>query len=433
MLVNAVSVEQEETKQAVFVAVEKFLFGSLARAEFDAPESDAEIEDAGPRVLDSLEAEEYEDAYEMLYSLVQKNDLSDTIFLGLAFTNYHLNYPEAAEKYASQAAMLHGVVSDGSEAELLETYAKTLSRIADEWRNSKIIVNDRFTHLYPTQKQLEQSNAVDKYIMEGYAPAEPFICKSDRIATIGSCFTGNISTFLRNNGFDVPILNAEYSGNLATGSFSDEVFNTYILRYLFELAFGDETLVGDDFKVVNQHNNKTAFSVSALKDTFYSSRVFIITLGLAEVWFNKRTGEVYKTAKAVGDYDEDIHDFRVTTVQENLENIEYVYQAIRHNVKNASVIFTLSPVPLKATFRSMGCIPANSISKAILRVALDSLMSKFKNDSHLHYFPSYELILDCLQSPFEPDRRYIGKDVVNFAMTLFANHYIVHEKPLNAG
>ncbi len=51
MLVNAVSVEQEETKQAVFVAVEKFLFGSLARAEFDAPESDAEIEDAGPRVL----------------------------------------------------------------------------------------------------------------------------------------------------------------------------------------------------------------------------------------------------------------------------------------------------------------------------------------------------------------------------------------------
>ena len=152
LLVNAVSVEQEETKQAVFVAVEKFLFGSLARAEFDAPESDAEIEDAGPRVLDRLEAEEYEDAYEMLYSLVQKNDLSDTIFLGLAFTNYHLNYPEAAEKYASQAAMLHGVVSDGSEAELLETYAKTLSRIADEWRNSKIIVNDRFTHLISDAK-----------------------------------------------------------------------------------------------------------------------------------------------------------------------------------------------------------------------------------------------------------------------------------------
>ena len=418
---EAVAMRGEDTEQSIFTAAENFLFASLAGEEFAAVANE-------PSVLDHLEAGDYEAAYEMLYSLVQGNDMSDALFLGLAFTNYHLKYPDAAEKYAAQAAMLHGAVGDGSQTELLEAYAETLAQIAEDRRNSKMIVNESFVHLYPTQKQLEQVGAVDQYLMQGLAPAEPFITRSDRIATIGSCFTGNVSAFLRNNGYDVPILNEGYSGNLATGSFSDEVFNTYILRYLFELAFGGEAGDGDTLKVVNQHNNESTFSVSALKDTFKSASVFIITLGLAEVWFNKQTGEVYKTAKAVGDYDANIHDFRVTTVEENFDNIAYVTQAIRDNVKDASVIFTLSPVPLKATFREMGCIPANSVSKAILRVALDQLMNEFKGDAGLHYFPSYELILDCLQNPFEADRRYLGKDVVNFAMTLFANHYIVHEQ-----
>jgi hypothetical protein len=264
--------------------------------------------------------------------------------------------------------------------------------------------------------------------MEGLIPDKPFVTKSDRIVTVGSCFTGNVSTFLRHNGFDVPILNTAYEGNLSTGSFSDEVFNTYILRYFFELAFGDETTEGDDYDVVNQHNLKTTFSVKDMRETLAGSNIFIITLGLAEVWFNKSTGEVYKTAKSVGEYDPELHDFRVTNVPENFDNIKYVYESIRRNVPDAQIIFTLSPVPLKATFRDLACIPANSVSKAILRVALDELFNEFGKDARLHYFPSYELILDCLHQPFGADRRYITGDAVNFVMTLFANHYVVHEK-----
>jgi hypothetical protein len=412
-------------QQDIFDQVRDYLAKTLKDIKFK--ESNPKQDNSATKVLEHLNASEMDEAYELLYSLHKENDTSDILFLGLAYTNFFLNFLEAAEKYASQASKLHGLVTDGAEAELFEALAQTLSQIAETWKNSKVLVNNRFINLYPTQEQLEQPNAVDLYVMEGLKPEKPFITKSDRIATIGSCFTGNVSTFLRHNGFDVPTLNTEYKGNLSTGSFSDEVFNTYVLRYLFELAFGDETLKNDSYEVINQHSRKTTFSVENIQKTLSSSNVFIITLGLSEVWFNKQNGEVYKTAKGVGDYDEAIHDFRVTTVQENLENIDYVYRAIRKNVENAAVIFTLSPVPLKATFRDIGCVPANSISKAILRVALDELVNRYPEDNQLHYFPSYELIVDSLPHPFGPDRRYISSDTVNFVMSLFANHYVVHE------
>ena len=58
-------------------------------------------------------------------------------------------------------------------------------------------------------------------------------------------------------------------------------------------------------------------------------------------------------------------------------------QMIRKNNKNASIIFTLSPVPLKATFRNMSCTVANSVSKAILRVALDEIFNKYTKDKKI--------------------------------------------------
>jgi hypothetical protein len=430
MSLKAPLVIMKPEEQELFLKVQGYLFLALEKVIFKEPSP--EQKNSGSRILKHLEENEIEEAYELLYSLTKNNYTSDILFLGLAITNYQLNFLDAAGKYASQASKLHGLINDGSQNELIDAFAQSLDLIIKHWNNSKIIVNDRFLNLYPTQDQLGQPNAVNNYIMQGLMPKEPFITKSSRISTIGSCFTGNISTFLRHNGFDVPILNTEYKGNLATSSFSDEVFNTYILRYLFELAFEKELAGSSTYEVINQHNRKSIIPVRNIQETLSSSSVFIITLGLSEVWFNKQTGEVYKTAKAVGDYDENVHDFRVSTFQENFDNIKYVYQTIRKHVRNANIIFTLSPVPLKATFRDMGCIPANTISKAILRVALDELLNKHKEDEHLHYFPSYELILDCLPNAFGKDRRYITSETINFIMTLFANHYVVHEDQKSA-
>ena len=87
-------------------------------------------------------------------------------------------------------------------------------------------------------------------------------------------------------------------------------------------------------------------------------------------------------------------------------------------------------MPLKATFRDVSCTVANTVSKSILRVALEDVLSKFSNEENVYYFPAYELITDFLPKPFETDRRYIGGDTVNFVMTLFANHYLLHSQEL---
>lgn len=408
--------------QDLFDRIDGLLCEALATIRFktgvDADDSSLALEVRGMILAGNLK-----DAYERLYSVVKDNNLSEYMFLGLAVTNLYLSYPEAAAKYAGQAAKLHSLVGSGEYADLLKQYSDVLHDLMMEWQASKITVNDRFINLYPTQSQLERTNAVDKFIMGGLIPPAPFITRSHRIATVGSCFAGNISSFLRVNGYDVPVLNSEYKGKMPTGSFSDEVFNTYVLRYLFEVAFGDADIA--EYHSVNQHNNQATMSVADIRQTLRSMDIFIITLGLAEVWFNKKTGEVFQTAKSVGEYDPELHDFRVSSVQENLDNIEFVYRTIRENLKDARIVFTLSPVPLKATFRKVNCTVANSVSKSILRVALDELIRAHEDDENLFYFPSYELLVDCLPRPFGPDRRYVGGETLDFVTSLFARHYLV--------
>lgn len=382
------------------------------------------------KMLEHIRTSKFEEAYQSLCIIVEKNNLSDILFLSLALTTFRLNYLPAAEKYAAQAVKLQETLNTEKNIELIAEYSSALRNKIDYDETSKIVVNDRFVNMYPTESQISELNSVDKYIMEGLTPSKPFIKKSDNIITIGSCFTGNISTFLRHNGFKVPILNDEYNGNVPTASFSDEVFNTFILRQLFTLLFDNDNEKNDEYEFVNQHNQKMSLSIERTRQAFKKSNVFIITLGISEVWYNKKTGEVYKTAQSVGDYDPNIHDFRVTTVKENFDNLLYVIQLIRKHVKDSSIIFTLSPVPLKATFRDVSCTVANTVSKSILRVALEDVLSKFSNDENIYYFPAYELITDFLPKPFETDRRYIGGDTVNFVMTLFANHYLLHSQEL---
>ena len=91
------------------------------------------------------------------------------------------------------------------------------------------------------------------------------------------------------------------NGNVPTASFSDEVFNTFILRQLFTLLFDNDNEKNDEYEFVNQHNQKMSLSIERTRQAFKKSNVFIITLGIAEVWYNKKTGEVYKTAQSVGD------------------------------------------------------------------------------------------------------------------------------------
>ena len=120
--------------------------------------------------------------------------------------------------------------------------------------------------------------------------------------------------------------------------------------------------------------------------------VFIITVGLSEVWYNKVNGQVFWKAIPSSEFDSKKHGFRVSTVEENTKNLENIYGVIKKYLPKAKIIFTLSPIPLVATFRNQSCMTANSISKSILRVSLDNVFTKYHKNEDIFYFPSYEIV-----------------------------------------
>lgn len=82
------------------------------------------------------------------------------------------------------------------------------------------------------------------------------------------------------------------------------------------------------------------------------------------------------------------------------EIVERYGTLLNDELRNKKVILTVSPV------RHIGDgLQENSVSKAVLRLAVDELVAKFEN---VYYFPSYEILIDDLR-----DYRYYGEDLAH--------------------
>ncbi len=201
--------------------------------------------------------------------------------------------------------------------------------------------------------------------------------------------------------------------------------NTAALRQQFEWAFNDQVPISP---VWHDEGGRFAGSTDEMKiltsEIFTSTDVFVLTLGLSEVWYDKASGECFWRAVPKDSYDSDRHGFRVLDAQENRANLTRAYQLIRAHRPNAEILFTLSPIPLAATFRPVSCITANSVSKASLRLAIDELMREFVDDTKLHYFPSYEIVMGFLEAPFGDDLRHPRPETIEFIMRTFKQYYL---------
>lgn len=212
---------------------------------------------------------------------------------------------------------------------------------------------------------------------------------------------------------------------------NDEFFNSFVIREAFEYAFGAE-LNRDHWlsssrqdRAERPHSREIAYSVERVRTALSRADAYIITLGLSEVWYNRRDGTVYPSGLNITSFDPALHAFRVATVEENLENIEAIYGLIRGHYPRATVVFTVSPVPLAATFRDMTCIAANSVSKAILRLAVDRLLESHKSDERLFYYPAYEIVRDYFLDPFGHDMRHVKDPVIEFVVDQFLRKFFV--------
>jgi len=283
----------------------------------------------------------------------------------------------------------------------------------------------------PSQRNLAEQNAAEEYVLKGWLPRNPFLSRANVVTAFGSCFADHVSTYLREQGYTtgLSLVSKGIHGDFANSHvvrFGAGIVNTFALRQQFEWAYEgrcfDEALWHGDSGEIASYDESLRDATRAL---FERTDVFILTLGLAEVWHSKDTGEVFWRAIPKEQFDPRRHGFRVSTCAENTANLERIWEIIRRHRPQAHVIVTLSPVPLVATFRPVSCITANVVSKSILRVAIDELTRAHPEDERLHYWPAYEIVKELCPDPYEEDNRHVKPDVVAGIMELFRKHYLL--------
>ena len=222
----------------------------------------------------------------------------------------------------------------------------------------------------------------------------PFgISHSDRIVLLGSCFTDSVGSRLDDDGFTTvhnpmgPLYNpasiARVVKRQAPYSIDDLYRDGSGIYHCMDYAARYSDADGD--KLISIINTRR----SELQQRIEDATVVIITFGTARVYDFTPGGYVAGNC----------HRLPAALFNERLLSIEEIVNEWKPIVEslNKKVIFTLSPIRYTADG-----LARNSLSKAILRVAIEQLCS----ESGAVYFPAFEIMNDDLR-----DYRFYADDL----------------------
>jgi hypothetical protein len=272
--------------------------------------------------------------------------------------------------------------------------------------------------------------------------------RSTPIASMGSCFAREIRKVLIREGYGYITEEAHHPASVHASAAWERSYNTYSMRQIFEYTFcgwnpeirwwksPDTGKIQDPYRRIILYDTLDEAEEDLSRHIHHSRRaltrahVFIITLGLTEIWEDRVDGSVICLPS--GPYvneggDMSRYRFRVSRHRENLENLERIHQIMAENNPDCRILVTVSPVHLWATFRNdADVISASCNSKSTLRAAADEFASRHDN---VFYFPAYEMATIYRpmigRSLFTEGKEnfHINKETVNFIMGQFFKFY----------
>jgi hypothetical protein len=284
-----------------------------------------------------------------------------------------------------------------------------------------------------------------------FAQRIPLIDRSTRIVSAGSCFATEVAHSLQKHDYNY-LVKEPNKGKPGSYEFLDSselpnssaawgvIFNTPSFRQLIEKAFEVRSLPKilwtqefrgklrylDPFRENIAFESPEAFEANyqdhlqAVREAFLEMEVFIITLGLNEIWYFKADGSVFsrspwRTAPSLVGH-------RTLTVQENVNDLVRMTEILMAHNPKVHIICTLSPIALHATFRgdTQHVITANAHSKAVLRVAAEEFQRRCPN---VYYFPAYEVVTSSTEHPWTADQRHVSPTAVKNVIELFHQIY----------
>lgn len=258
-------------------------------------------------------------------------------------------------------------------------------------------------------------------------PKDSWLTKKHKIFTIGSCFALNLRKWLQRSGYDAPPISS--SRDLAW-------YNTFSLRDEFQLAAAGTHpqehkfhQASEDMWIDPFRNKTTAKTLGSLEEErkatdaavirgITEADLIVITLGLIECWL--WDGEIICHTPLRGSNMR--AELFVANYNTNMDNCLQLMTHLRKANPTAKVIFSVSPVPLRKTFRNIDHEIANTESKSVLRAVAGEIVDVCNNTE---YFPSYEIVNAVdRQDRYERDGRHIKQALIDNVMREFEKAFV---------
>jgi len=261
---------------------------------------------------------------------------------------------------------------------------------------------------------------------------------------MGSCFAREIKDVLIDRGYLYIREEINHPASKHASAAWERTYNSFSMRQIFEYTFGvwkpdlrwwKSPLTGaiQDpyrriiiYKSVDEAEADFEKHCLASRAALEQAEVLILTFGLTEIWEDRNDGSIICLPS--GPYvneggDMSRYRFRVSRYQENLGNLERMYELLKVHNPQCKIIATVSPVHLWATFRKdLDVISASWNSKATLRAVVDEFVSRHED---VFYFPAFEMAITyraILDKPIFTEGRepfHVNKETVNFIMDNF--------------
>jgi hypothetical protein len=274
-------------------------------------------------------------------------------------------------------------------------------------------------------------------------PRRRLLTPETKIFTMGSCFALELRTVLMAGGYrvypdyvSVPYDRTQQIYDRIPERYALSHFDTFNMRQELEAAlglWGDRSAsfcrvhnapVNDVLKsavVYQDPLRKLVYATSfdlllelsrRIDDTIRrgleEADIYVLTLGLTEVWRHKTTGRWLCMApgSALGGA-EGLGIFHRSTFAENLDNVRAILNLLFERYPGKTVILSVSPVHLESTFTDIDVGTASTESKAILRAVAGEVT---RADDRVVYFPAYEMAHFWRTQVFNEDGRHVTRD-----------------------
>jgi hypothetical protein len=225
----------------------------------------------------------------------------------------------------------------------------------------------------------------------------------DRVVCIGSCFAENIARNLQNNKF-LTLLNP--FGILYNPVSIEKALSLLLVNHQFleqtlfkHLGLWHSFDHHGHFSKPEKAEALQTINTALTNGQFFlrNANRLIITLGTANVFVYKKSSEIVANCHKLPDNEFERKRLDVTTV---IEKLSVVFEKIKTLNPDLQIITTVSPIRhIRDGFVE------NQKSKAVLVLALDKICADLE---FVHYFPSYEILLDDLR-----DYRFYEADLIH--------------------